>query len=313
REPQRHRRRPGSEPEPEPQSEPDSEPQPEADTSAEDSPAQVGQKLKKHKSFKRFLAGVALTALATIMTATGFKPNSTAKATEPGKATARTESVADPSVSGGESDTAETSEDNSIIEKNLNSDLAGEAFNGTTYNYTEYADRENKITYHAYGYNYKDQFGDRAASTKGILHMAEYEPEALASYAAGIFTDEEKQALGIKGLNMTQIDDILSNSEHGGDLQKKLLEKLKQVLEDESTNFDFYYENDTEQTNYIYFIDDNGDGVLTPSELHLGYDTKKRNHAPQVDISRRITMPDGTTKVVKMLDLNLSCGYQPNF
>jgi hypothetical protein len=112
---------------------------------------------------------------------------------------------------------------------------------------------------------------------------------------------------------MVQIDDKF-DQDGGGDLQKKVLAKFDQILNDtEKTKFNFYLENDTEETNYVYFVDENEDGKFTPDELHLGYDTKKRNKAPQVDISRVFENADGTTKTIKMLDLNMQCGYQPNY
>ena len=205
---------------------------------------------------------------------------------------------------------AETTEDLASVEK---TDYAGETINGVRYNYSEYADRSNKVSLNAYGYDYSDQYNDRAATTGGIMHMAEQEPEALASYSYNIFTDNEKKELGIDGLSMTEIDDKF-DSEGGGELQKRLLKKLKAILEnDENTRFDFYHENDTELTNYICFVDSNHDNIYTPDELHLSYDTKKRNNAPQVDIYRTITMTDGSAKEIKMLDLNMRCGYQPNY
>lgn len=192
-------------------------------------------------------------------------------------------------------------------------DVSGETINGVKYDYSEYNDRENKTSRNAYGYDYSDQFDNRDKATEGILHMASTEPEALASYAYELLTASEKKELGIDGLSMVEIDNKFDKA-GGGDLQSKLLDKLSQILNDQAnTEFKFYHENGTENTHYIYFTDDNGDGQLTPDELHIGYDTKKRNNAPQVDIYRTIENENGTTSSQKMIDLNMYCGYQPNY
>ena len=294
------------------------------------SPANLGKKLWISSGFKKLITSTAVRAgaiIGAIVIAGGMAfgtynstrnnkklPADNQPATEMSIGNAPGTSI-DETIDLGEntpSDSVESpEEDGSATEQQSN--LSGETAEGTGYNYTEYADRDNKVSYNAYGYNKESAFNDREATAAGILEMAKNEPEALASYSYNIFTSDEKKELGIDGLNMTEIDNRF-DQEGGGELQKKLLDKLQQILEDEgSTRFDFYYENDTEKTNYIYFIDDNGDGKLTPDELHLGYDVKKRDNAPQVDVYRSITMSDGTVKEVKMLDLNMRCGYQPNY
>ncbi len=191
--------------------------------------------------------------------------------------------------------------------------ISGELQNGVTYNYEHYANRNKKESYNAYDYDQSKRFGDREATEKGIMEVAERTPEALASYAYDLLTPEEKAELGIDGMTMTEIDDYMSNNPKGGELQRSLLDKIEKVLASEDTSYQFYYENDTESTNYIYFVDDNNDGVMTPNELHVGYDTCKRNGAPQVDISRKLYKTSGKTYKVKMLDLNYLCGFQPNY
>ena len=213
-------------------------------------------------------------------------------------------------------DITRTDVDNEIesVTVELDARFAGETKNGTKYNYTEYADTDNKATYNSYGYDKSEAFGDRDKTADGIMEMAENEPEALASYSYSIFTEEEKESLGIKGLTMVAIDDAF-DKEGGGELQQNLLNALDDVLHSEDTIYDFYYENGTEKTDYIYFIDANQDGNYTPNELHLGYSSKKRNNAPQVDIYRIMDKSaDGKTgRKVKFLDLNMYCGYQPNY
>lgn len=209
---------------------------------------------------------------------------------------------------------------------------AGELMNGVHYDYSHYADRHieydaednivyvtNKETWNAYDYDMSDRYGDREATTDGILEVAERSPEALASYAYNLFTDEEKTELGINGMLITEIDDYMSSEDNadGGVIQGKLLGKLEQVLKSERTRFRFYEENDEEETNYIFFVDDNDDGIMTPDELHLGYDTKKRDGAKQVDIIRSFYVSsdkDGDHYInLTMLDLNMKCGFQPNY
>lgn len=273
------------------------------------SPAKLADKAKKNPKFKKAIAGLVISAAALIATSgiVAHTVNSANAATVGGgyitEATETPAIIVNTPEKQPTTVTFETSTDNT--------QYAGETVNGTKYDYTEYANRSQKVAYNAYGYDYSNQFNNRAESTKGIMHMATQEPEALASYAYNIFTDDEKQSLGIGGLTMTEIDNKFDQS-GGGDLQKNLLNKLEQVLNDQKTNFNFYYENGTEQTNYIFFVDANKDGNLTPDEIHLGYDTKKRTNAPQVDIYRTITV-NGVEKTVKMLDLNMKCGYQPNY
>ena len=260
-------------------------------------PSNLGEKIKKKSGLRNLITGIAA-GLAVTIFAGGFMASYNKNA----KAAALAGGGAVPKVE------SEVANENSVE----NTQYAGETINGVKYDYTEYADRKNKVSYNAYGYDYSDQYDNREAATNGIMRMAGEEPEALASYAYNIFTDAEKEELDIKGLSMVDIDDKF-NSAGGGELQKKLLAKLDQVLRDDQTSFKFYHENGTEETNYVYFVDSNKDGNYTPDELHLGYDTKKRSNAPQVDISRIIKNSDGTTKTQKMLDLNMKCGYQPNY
>lgn len=281
------------------------------------SPIALVEKFKHSKSFRARVTGAAAITLGVIgITAGAFAIshlNKDAGNVPPAPTpTATTEQAMVP-IEDIEEDTEEDTDALDAEESIETTDYSGETIHGVRYDYHEYADRDNKEAYNAYGYDYSDHYEDREKTTVDILGMAEKEPEALASYAYNIFTDDEKAELGIKDLNMVQIDDKF-DQDGGGDLQKKVLAKFDQILNDtEKTKFNFYLENDTEETNYVYFVDENEDGKFTPDELHLGYDTKKRNKAPQVDISRVFENADGTTKTIKMLDLNMQCGYQPNY
>lgn len=199
------------------------------------------------------------------------------------------------------------------LDKPEKTTVSGELQNGVTYDYSHYADRDKKESYNAYDYDQSERFGDREATIEGIMEVAKRTPEALASYAYDLLTDEEKAELGIDGMTMAEIDDRMSNSENGGELQQSLLKKVESILRSEKTSYRYYHENDIESTNYIYFVDDNHDGTMTPEELHLGYDTCKRNGAPQVDVSRKLYKTSKKTYTVKMLDLNYQCGFQPNY
>ncbi|MBR2658572.1 hypothetical protein IKD57_01585, partial [Candidatus Saccharibacteria bacterium] len=182
-----------------------------------------------------------------------------------------------------------------------------------------------KEAWNAYGHDYSEDFEDREAATEHIMAQATKSPEILASYVYYLFTDAEKEEFGIKditpkdaklGVTMTDIDDYIGSHEDGNGLREKLLEKLEQILNSDKTSFVFYNENDTEETNYLYFVDEDENGKMDPTEVHLGYDTRERNEAPQVDIYRSFYDHSDKNgdyyKKKKMIDLNMECGYQPN-
>ncbi len=234
------------------------------------------ERAKKNKGFKRFLAGITVAAVAAAMVTGGiwYGKNQSRQQQPPAPSQEPAFEFFDDSRDDAERDTP--------------SPYAGEQWNGTFYDYSHYADQEHKSSKNAYDYDYSDDFNNRERTVSGIVEVATRTPEALASYAFNVFTDEEKAELGISGLSMTEIDDRMSNSADGGTLQRNLLERLDTVLNSDQTSYNFYYENDTEDTNYIYFVDDNNDGKMTPDELHLGYSTRKRNGAPQVDVYRLV-------------------------
>ena len=269
------------------------------------SPSKLGEKVSKSVHLKKVIAGIVLGLTTTI--AAGFVAGSVYKASK-AETTAEAETPEAPEKEALPTQEAEVQTAEQSVE---NSKFVGENAEGVPYDYGEYADREGKHSYNAYRYDQSENHGNREATEKGILETATMEPEALASYAYSIFTDEEKEELGIKGLTMTEIDEKF-DQEGGGELYQKLLSGVSQILRSEDTDYKFYYENGTEHTNYMYFIDDNGDGNYTTSEMHLGYDTKYRKDAPQVDIYRTFKNEHGSY-TMKMLDLNEQCGYQPNY
>ncbi len=252
----------------------------------------VKEKAKKNPAFKNFLAATIagsaiLTAAGLAFTGLGGNKNKSPQ-TEP--------------------QTIET------VNESYNP-YAGETPTGTKYDYSHYADIANKETQYSYDYDMSASFNNREDTIDGIMGVASRAPEALASYAYNIFTDDEKQDLGITGMSMTEIDDYMSSETNpdAGAMQQRLTDKLDQVLNSESTKYDFYYENDEEYSNYVYYIDEDNDGVMKPYEMHLNYSARQRDNAPQVDISRRLTDANGETSWVKMLDLNMKCGFQPNY
>lgn len=204
-----------------------------------------------------------------------------------------------------------------VIKQNHNletASVAGEQINGVFYDYSHYADYENKDSKHAYDYSLADRYGDRDATVEGIMDVAKRMPEALSSYAYTILSSSEKQELGIDGMSMVEIDDTISNDENGGELQQRILDKLDQVLNDkDNTKLKFYRENGFEESSYITFEDDDNDGNMIPSEMHVRYATVKRNGAPQADVSRLYTMSNGEKAWVDVADLNMNCGGQVNF
>lgn len=189
---------------------------------------------------------------------------------------------------------------------------AGELPNGVHYDYTEYFDRDNKISYNAFGYDQSESFGNKEATIDGISKVVWDMPTALATIVYNLFDNDEKKEYRIEGMNPNEIHQFMINSEDGGAIQEKLFNKTKEILGSSDTTYSFYYENDIEETNYIYFFDMNQNGKASPSELTVSYDVKKRNKAPQVDVSRKISY-EGTTYSVKVLDLNYKCRYQPNY
>ena len=259
------------------------------------SAGEAAKKAKSNSAFKRALFGIMLGGGIALGAFAGYQAGKA-----PSQALTATEEAAtdDDEMLG-----------NPEIQEEANP-FAGELPNGVYYDYNEYADVENKTSKNAYGYDKSSAFGNREATEDAWMDMANKGPEYLASYATHVFTDEEKQALGIAGMSCRQLDDYMSNAENidGGEKQRNIMAALDAIARDqENTSYEFYYEQGEENTYYITFEDLNNDGNYSPDELKLGYATKKRNGAPQVDIYRIIN-----GEKVKVLDLNMECGMQPD-
>ena len=178
------------------------------------------------------------------------------------------------------------------------------------YDYSEWRDFTNKSSHDAYGADYSDCYNNPEKTTEGFLGEAEKMPEALASYKGAFFEDEQKE-LGIFDMTREELDNAMSdvNSEDSAVMQQKMLNALGKIFDDkENTKWAYNIENNKENSNYVIWEDENSDGVQTPDEMHLGYRIVSRHNAPQANLYRR----DKNGNWVKMLDLNLYCGFQPN-
>lgn len=180
------------------------------------------------------------------------------------------------------------------------------------YDYTEWADFEHKSSHNAYGTDYSDCYGDDEKTTAGFLQKAESMPEALASYKSIFFEDEQKE-LGIWDMTEKELEEYMSdeNSPEAAAMQRRLLDAIAVILNDkENTKWEYNLEDNAENSYYVIWEDENSDGIQTPDEMHLGYSVSARHHAPQANLYRRAKDKNGDW--VKVLDLNLYCGFQPN-
>ena len=182
------------------------------------------------------------------------------------------------------------------------------------YDYSDYLDFDHKSSRYNYGTDKSRVYGDEEQTKNELMDAAYNSPEKLASYVKGeyakqVFDDNEQKALGIFDMTEYELDNFLSdpNNPEAATMQQKLFEALKERLDESTTRITFNLENEDEISHYIIYIDSNSDGQLTPDEAHLGYAVSARNQSPQANVERLI---DG--EWVKVLDLNLSCGFQPN-
>ncbi len=182
------------------------------------------------------------------------------------------------------------------------------------YDYSDYLDFDHKSSRYNYGTDKSRVYGDEEQTKNELMDAAYNSPEKLASYVKGeyakqVFDDNEQKALGIFDMTEDELDNFLSdpNNPEAAPMQQKLLKALKERLDESTTRITFNLENEDEISHYIIYIDSNSDGQLTPDEAHLGYAVSARNQSPQANVERLI---DG--EWVKVLDLNLSCGFQPN-
>ncbi|MBR3324380.1 hypothetical protein IKG24_02515 [Candidatus Saccharibacteria bacterium] len=277
-------------------------------------PAALGEQATKNPRFKRMITGLVIGLAASFavggIAAHGIHSTKAAPDIVGGgpatKAPVMTE-VSAPSVPELTTVSFDTVSENRF---------AGETANGRTYDYTEYADREHKTSYNAYGYDYSGDHGDIEKTKNNINHIATDSPEVLASYSNRILFDDEKEKLGIKNMSDVEIDNLLETSEKGGELQESMLTALKSnnVIGSSDTTKTEYLpveKSGLQHTIYNYWVDSNKDGSMTPDEMHIGYDSKKRNNAKQTILKR--TRYDANGKVVesRQMLLNEECGYQP--
>ena len=179
------------------------------------------------------------------------------------------------------------------------------------YNYLDYLSFDEKTSRNAFGTSRDNCFNNDALTRSEFIKTAEDLPEALASYK-NLFFEDEQRALGIYDMTEKQIDDYLGDlsDPKARELRDNMVKMLTAIVNDkENTTLQFYLQNGYEISHYIIWTDQNGDGVLTPAKAHLGTDNTTRVNAKQVDIYRK----DRNGNLVKMLDLNLDCRFQPNY
>ena len=271
--------------------------------SVEEKKKKTEETAKRDRKIGAFLAGVAILGLiGGIIGSRASKRDKNAEAPEP-LPTAMTEIM--PGAVSEEDFVAEEAE----AEKVEASKYSGELVNGVFYDYSEYADRQGKKAYNAFGYDASDCYGDVEKTQEWWMKTATEQPDALGSYAYFIFTEQEKQELGIAGMSEGQIGEYMSDvaNADGGAMQSRLLEKMQSVINEEGSSYDYYLEYGLENTRYEEWIDSNGDGMITPDEIRLGYDTVQRHGVPQFDFYRTFN-----GERVKMIDINLGCGNQAN-
>lgn len=183
---------------------------------------------------------------------------------------------------------------------------------GVLQNRSEHYDSKTKESINAFGedlsYIYDMKDGREAEMIKRTLAIERDQPETLAAHAADLPNVMRAAGVDESIINIENFDerqkavDALFDKEGGAELQAKLLGAMAVVLG--SSSYDFYLENGTEQTSYIYHL--NGNESSTEN-LVLGTDVKNRNNAKQAQIT--VTYADGTQEVI---DLNLACGDQNN-
>lgn len=278
---------PESEPEPilepEPAPEPESDPEPTPETEPAPAVAEVVKKAKKNSALKTVVgfAAAAAIAVALVVGVGHFVGNKAQPEEVP------TSPQTEVATAVGEQEEL-----------------------GLHFDYSEWADFEHKSSHNAYGTDYSDCYGDDEKTTAGFLNKAESMPEALASYKSIFFEDEQK-ALGISDMTEKELEEFMSDvdSEEAAAMQQKLLAAITSIVNDkENAKWEYNLENEDENSYYVIWEDENSDGEQTPDEMHLGYSTVKRHNAPQANLYRR----DDNGNWVKVLDLNLYCGFQPN-
>lgn len=171
--------------------------------------------------------------------------------------------------------------------------------NGVFYNYDEYlrpkGDAPNeKVTGWAFASRKVDVWerSDANETANLLYRVAHDQPEVLAAYAAN-FPSMLRQVGLDEGLTAQEIDTMMSEGENGGELQQKLLEAFKNLLESDETAIEFGTANGKVRTDY-FMRSANGD--KTPVGYKLGYNEAVRDNEPMFVITYTATAPDGTQR-----------------
>ena len=184
------------------------------------------------------------------------------------------------------------------------------AWNGVTYNYDEYygyGDRNNKVSWNAFGMSREELYDakDDNLTANEMYKIAYAQPEVLASFVADFPILLEECGLSAD-LTAYEIDDIISNREDGGEIQKKLLAAFKRMLESDNVKFEYTLAQGTVGTPYMTVAEDE-----TPAGHYLAMDEKTREDEPQVVLTYSVRSDDGTINEYTA-HYNLRCGFQPN-
>ena len=184
------------------------------------------------------------------------------------------------------------------------------AWNGVTYNYDEYygyGDRNNKVSWNAFGMSREELYDakDDNLTANEMYKIAYAQPEVLASFVADFPILLEECGLSADP-TAYEIDDIISNREDGGEIQKKLLAAFKRMLESDNVKFEYTLAQGTVGTPYMTVAEDE-----TPAGHYLAMDEKTREDEPQVVLTYSVRSDDGTINEYTA-HYNLRCGFQPN-
>ena len=195
------------------------------------------------------------------------------------------------------------------------SEYAGELPNRLKYDYgsTYFIDKATngeikKKSDNSFGPDRSSQYGNVEATRNQLNNDIMVDPEILASNAYLAFPKSVKAQLGISNLNMGQIDEALDD-ENGGELQAKMQAVMHDAIYNENTTWEYKLANGEQKTIYTYCEDVNGDGVITPDEKHLEWDTKDRHDAKQVTATYAFPAADGGIEYTTVT-YNMDCGNQ---
>lgn len=183
-------------------------------------------------------------------------------------------------------------------------------------NFEEKGDPEN------FGVDMTEYYGDTDGSLAALLEIGRNQPESQASYFACFGQTEAGRELWKRcgvGFESTgdifqdaqKIDDLISNSENGGEIQAKIDQAMEELLSNKKTrqSAEFYEEFRAERTAYMYtFKMQDVDGKLTPQSVRLGSSVVQRTGQKQL----KLDVYDAQDRYLGTLDLNMDCGFQTN-